>query len=354
MARDNMQDISFERFNPFRRPDWRYERVLQLVDRYPTPGRSSRRDDEFVRLARTFVLNYRNGSTETRNRLQYKNPGLFFAHMIYEQADDDFEVAYMIEARLLARQTSLRIAEEAHTLPDAIDWYERLFFNIRDRIRSHDWVLKHVLMPSIKRSQDRVILGMAESRFVRIPLAEPFWDASLKFFAYFGGAHLVDFMLSGFQRGMEARSQEDVGEWLNNYVDQATKRRTGMAIGQLEVNKYNVMELMQIHLRLVEIQKASAREGGAETTFERNIETFLADIPWTVGDQGAEGFADTEVGPLDMGAAELRADELLLLSSGTKDDKITQEVESLVMPDPPAPSKRDGQEDQDGNPQQGT
>jgi hypothetical protein len=345
-----MQDISFERFNPFRRPDWRYERVLQLVDRHPTPGRSRRSDDEYVRQARAFILSYRNGSEEKRRRLQYSNPGLFFAHLIHEQAEDDFEVAYMIEARLLARQETMQIAEEAHTLPDAIDWYERLFFNIRDRIRSHDWILKHVLMPSIKRSQDQVMMTQAESsRFIRVPLAEPFWDASLKFFAYFGGAHLVDFMLSGFQRGVAANSQDDVGEWLNNYIDQATKRRTGMAIGHLEVNKYNVLELMQIHLRLVEIQKAAAREGGAETTFERNVETFLSDIPWTVGDQGAEGFAGTDVGPLDEGAGELRADELLMMSSGESDDKIAQEVASIVMPALPEPA---GQEDHDGNPQQ--
>ena len=345
-----MPDISFERFNPFRQPNWRYERVLQLVDRHPTPGRSSRRDDEFVRQARTFVLSYRNSTREARHRLQYKHPGLFFAHLIHEQAEEDFETAFTIEARILSGQDNATIAEQIHTLPDAIDWYERLFFNVRDRLISHDWILKHVLLPSVKRCQERVAAGQGESRFVRSPLSEPFWDSSLKFFAYFGGKHIIDFMISGYQRGNFARSQDDVGEWLNNTIDQGTKRRTAMAIGHLEVNKYNVLELLQVHISLVAIQTAAAKDGGATNDFERNVEQLLADIPWSVGDEGEENFAGTQVVLMDQGAGELRADELLKLSSGADDvkmAKVVQEVGAITMPDPPKPV---GQEDQDEDP----
>jgi len=348
-----MQHIGFNKFHPFREPDWRYKRVLQMVDTLGNPGRSTKHDDDWVRGLRNFILRYRNGTREARRRLSYENHDLYFAWTIHERADDDFETAFMIEARLLAQQSSEDIAKECHTLPGAIDWYEALFFNVRDRIHAHDWILKHVLMKAISQSAERLKEeGGAEARFTRAPLSEPFWDSSLKFMGYFGGPIMIDFMLTGYRRGVHANSMDDVSNWLTDYVAHQVHRRTGMAVGHFEVNKYNVLELVGHHTQLVQLQKALADQGGAQNTFEKNVEQFLSDIPWSVGKDGATNFQGTPVAEFDGGAAELRDDELLLLSSGESADTISKEVASMSLP-AAKPMEKRGQEDQDADPQQG-
>jgi hypothetical protein len=326
-----MQEISTSKFHPFREPDWRYKRVLQMVDSLDNPGRSTNRDDIWVRGLRNFILRYRNGNERARQRLEFSNPGLYFAYVIQERADDDYEVAFMIEARLLAQQTSEEIARESHTLPEAIDWYEALFFNVRDRIHSHDWVMKHVLMKAMLQGAARM-KNDSDSKFSRDPLAEPHWDASLKFMGYFGGPVMIDFMLSGYRRGVHANSQDDISDWLVDNIAHHVHRRTAMAVPHFEVNKFNVMELLGHHMQLVALQKAAADAGGAQTTFEKNIEQFLTDIPWTVGKEGKKSFEGTPVAQHDDQAAELRDDELLLMSSGEKNPKLSKELMSMKLP----------------------
>jgi hypothetical protein len=216
--------IDFERYNPFRRPDWRFERVLRMVDRHPSPGRSTKRDDEWVKGLRQFILRYRSASEAKRERLCYENPGLYFAWLIHERSEDEPEIAFMIEARILANQSGREICIESDTIPEAIDWYEHLFFDVRTRLRAHDWVMKHVLVPSVTRAQENK--HDEGVRFPRQPLSEPFYDSTLKFFGYFGGPVLIDFMLAGFRRGVIARSSEDVSAWLDQYTSAAAKRRS--------------------------------------------------------------------------------------------------------------------------------
>jgi hypothetical protein len=351
-----MQDIVFSKYHPFRRPDWRYERVLQMVDRFPSPGRSTSRDDIWVKGLRNFILQYRSGKPGARARLEYANPGLYFAWIIHEQAEEDYETAFMIESRILADQPDEEIAKEAHTLPEAIAWYEALFFNVRDRLESHDWVLKHVLMPSVLRCRDQFKKEQGAgdegtgNKFIRDPLAEPFWDSSLKFMGYFGGKFIIDFMLTGYARGVKAQARDQTWKWVSNYFQGQGSRRAAMGIGHFEVNKYNVMELFQVHMRLVELQHQASKEGGAETTFEKNVEAFMSDIPWSVGMDGAKAVEGTPMAALDEGAAEMRDDELLLLSAGENIARI-DEIATLTLP-APVKATKPGQEDQNANPQQ--
>lgn len=333
-----MESINFERYNPFRRPDWRFERVLKMVDRHPTPGRSTKKDDEYVRGLRNFILRYRQYTEEQRERLCYENPGLYFAWLIHDRASDDqdWEMAFMVQSRILARQTDMEIAIEVDTIPETIRWYEHLFFDVRSRLRARDWITKHVLVPAIVQSQENA--HDPDVRFPRMPLAEPFYDATLKFFAYFGGSVILDFMVTGFKHGMMARSQEDIEDWLTEYVTQAMFRRTAMAVTQLEVNKYNVMELIALHTRLVEIKKQADLEGTTRNELERNIEGLLADMPWGVGAEGAANFDGSIVQELDEHAAELRDHELMLHASDRKllesDTTKLGEIKAITMPAP--------------------
>ena len=105
------------------------------------------------RKARSFMLKWRKGEG-AREQLLIEDPGLYYAYMIYDNIHTDPEVRFMLEARLLSGQPADEIANALKTLPDAVKWYERLFFNVRPFLSHHDWIVKHVLLPSADRFLD--------------------------------------------------------------------------------------------------------------------------------------------------------------------------------------------------------
>lgn len=318
----------FQRFNVFRRPEWRFERVLKMCDRYPSPGRSTSRDDAFVKTARNFVLRWRARDEEERMELWEETPGLFYAYQIYERAEEHPEPSLFLQARLLARQDHQEIAECLSTMPDTVEWYEKLFFNVTDRLDNRDWVTKHVLLPAILRQHgvspvldndsddDSDENDDIDLPFTSKPVAKPFLDASLKLFAYFGGKHLVDVMITGFQSGKPLNSQEDMAGWFDSHWKMAIRRRSHQASLNFEINKFNVMELFAIHTRLMEIEKSEESQDQQRSTVERHVKALIDEIPWAVGDDGRKMLEGSKLGLIDEGAAELRDGELLQIASG--------------------------------------
>lgn len=253
----------FEKYNLFRKPDWRIERVLHMLDRYPSPGRCTWRDDEFVKKARKFVSGWRACADleERRAKLFQDNKGLFFAYQLYENAEEEPEQLYYMQARLLARQTPQEIAAAIGTHPETVEWYERIFFNICDRLDNRDWVTKHVLMPAFTKNQIGVSKSTLDDEpvkpFTDSTVAKPFMDATLKLFAYFGGKYVVDSLIAGFESGKACNSQEDLTKWFDANWAMTVRRRSHQASMQFEINKYNVMELFAVHAQIIQIEKSA-------------------------------------------------------------------------------------------------
>lgn len=332
----------FQRYNVFRRPDWRWQRVLQMCDRQPSPGRCSRRDDAWVKGARNFLLRWRGARYERlRTELFAELPGLWYAYEIYERASEEPEPQAYLEARLLARQSDKEIAHALCTMPEAIQWYEALFFNVADRLENRDWITKQVLMPAILRNHG---LGApptgSSSIFSGGVIAKPFLDATLKLFAYFGGTHLVDIMITGFQSGKPLASPDDLGNWFDANWASAIRRRSHQASLTFEVNKFNVMELFAIHTKIMEIEKSDDSQEKQRTTIERHIRAMITDLPWAVGDAGESRFAGTEVGKFDAMAAELRDDELLNVAVGDVPGGLEAEMAPMQLPPPRRKTKK--------------
>ena len=113
----------FERFNLFRKPEWRFDRVRSLLEGQPTPKRCTSRDDSYVKTARNFLLRWKNKEDDgSRRQLFYENPGLYYAFDLYERSTEDPTYPFIIQARLLAGMTSEEIAEVMPTTSETIDW----------------------------------------------------------------------------------------------------------------------------------------------------------------------------------------------------------------------------------------
>src|SRR5688572_28968284 len=110
----------YQRYNFFRTPEWRWERVLALADRPGNvPGRCTKRDDPIVREAKQFYCKRVHGDPQTLDKLLVENPGLFYAYDYHERLQDDPDAAMYIQARLLARQTPEQIGDILGILPAA-------------------------------------------------------------------------------------------------------------------------------------------------------------------------------------------------------------------------------------------
>ena len=321
----------FIRHDPRRSPRWRYERAQSLVDgtviegvRVPTrPVRN--RDDHHITAAWAFIQQWelvsRSGHNqrnlrEARLPLHVDNPGLFFAYDLFTAADGD-RTRCELEARLLARQTDEQIAEELGTLPEVIDWYEQLFFNVRDRLHNRGYITNRVLMPGVTTNWDQLNL-----------------DLSSKFFGYFAGPYVLDAVLHCFDHGQQLPGPGDsLDDFYDNHFSSQFKRRTAEAVNVFELNKYNVVELFAVHTKLIELKRRAQEGESSFTTVEASVGLVLESINFAAGDGRQNALEQSPLKPYYGHAAELRADEMMRITAGEVPDDVVL-LPSLKMPPP--------------------
>ena len=299
--------------DPFLRPYWRHERVVRMLGSVP-PARCRRYDDIWIQEYKKFLFAWRRG-VEHRERLLYENPGLYYAYNLYDRMHIEPDMALMIEARLLAGSTPEMIANECKTIPETIEWYERLFFNVLDFLPHHDWILKNVLLPASDRFVDPPIDAVTSLRNPT-EIVRPYLDMTLKFFAYFGGPLVCDIMISGFRRNNQVQNPEDLTDYFNDHFASQLQRRSAQAAGQFEINKYNIMELFTTHTRLIEVQRSGKSPENRHNDFETNINEMLTAIPWTAGKASKTLYEGSMIGLYDDSAIELDSEETILTGVG--------------------------------------
>lgn len=318
--------------NPFLRPYWRHERVTSMLATVP-PERTKRYDDMYVQGYKKFLFQW-NKSENNRDRLMYENPGLFFAYLLHDRIHAEPELRLMIEARLLAGTDHELIAHEAKTIPETVEWYEKLFFNVSPFLEHHDWILKHVLLPSSDRFVEDATEGNSdEEEFTPRPASEvvqPHLDMTLKFFAYYGGPLICDVMISGFRRDKRVTSYDEIPDYFNEQFASQIMRRSAQASGQFEINKYNVMELFATHSRLIEVQRSAESQEDRHNEFEKHINAMLSELPWTAGLDGTKLYDKSPIGSFDSGAAELNEEELMLFGAGKTPESVKEVAELTI------------------------
>lgn len=312
-----------------------------MVDQQPFPGRSSRKDDTYIKKLRNFMLRYRAGNKAAREKLAYENLALYFAYQIYERRDDvNYHTALHIESRILSRQSDAEIAAEVCTQPGVVHWYEKLFFHVRDRLNAHDWIVDQVLWPAFDRASYTITDTGGEAVVINRPIAEPHFDCTTKFFAYFGGPFLLDHMLTGFTRGATATSREDVSSWYENQYQNRIAQRATQAIQTFALTKFDVIKLFEIHNQLISIRKNANNKEDNKSFLTKAIMAMVGGMQWGVGREGAKLVKGTVIEKFDDGAAELRDEEMMLLGVGEHPSSV-EGVELLCLPEPGTREERE-------------
>jgi len=326
----------YEQYNPLRQPDWRHTKALDLVERAWSRRRETQRSyrryspafrtrDPHVLSAARFEYAVREAGHDSlaRERLFNRNPGGFYAYNLSQnEAGGDFgqRLRYVVEARLLAGEDDETIADALHTLPEGIDWYEKTYFNVRDRLDAKDWIIQHILHRA-------AMSGIA---------AQPY-DFTAKMFAYFGGSLALEGVMYQLELGNRMRQPDHFQAYFDRQVERSIRARTAVESLRLEVNRYNNMELLNVYCRLREVERQHYEGGGgAQSALETAVGELLQDLPWTVAggrrrdSRPLDGYANT--------AVELRANEEALVASGVA----LPHIEQLKVFTLPSPTSTDG------------
>lgn len=296
------------RTSPFRSPNWRSERAKDIASR-GKHSRCSKRDDKFIKEYRAFLVKYNRGGGENKlDNLFSSNPGLYYAHAIYLSHQSDEKLPLLVEARILSGQANEQIALMISTIPEAIEYYEKLFFSVRDRRESVDWVMSQIIIPSMA--------GVPES-FSGDPYnyseySNYYYSSTLKYFAYFGGPVVCDLMIYGTYAGGQPKSADDVEDYIESQFMLKIGRSGMIAAHEHTSGEHRVSDVFKTYSTIMAMRSQDKGSSTGEDSFEDNVMACLFSAEFNVGEYSGGDFRD-EVG---MGPIELRHGEVATPGSG--------------------------------------
>lgn len=303
----------YQKFNSRRPLNWRFQRITQLLEARPPKPADPRCDDQYIALGRRFMGKLLATSDPEEQQLLFpKNPGLFYAYELHQDVDQT--QAQFVQACILSGMSDEQAGRKCVELPSTIDWYEAMFFNVRDRLNSQYWIVKNCLGPAAERFLD-----------------DHGRQFTTKLFAYFCGPKMLDMQISGFSPFVDWRAMEDHEEVLDKHAAGTLRKRVACSLQTVEINRYNIVEMAALHVRLMEMAKAAKTGEEARTIIETNIAVMLDKLPWDVGKPDALGPAAAR--RYDGMCAELRASDMMALGVG-KDVDIQEEIRTLRIPEP--------------------
>jgi hypothetical protein len=256
--------------SPIRRPQWRLDRVMEMIRHRPRSLRPRRSDDHYIRAYHRILLELAavGEDKEHRDAIFREYPAVCQAHVLHYSAD--VESREILEARLLTTESFAEIAGRMATEPATIEYYEGIFFNVRDRLQHSGWISKVIRGPSIVgRGAEYTRSSSALRGYV------------LRLFAYHGGPLVLDAIVNGLVITTLPQRTEDLVGWFDDVLGQLVRSIAAAAASTLELNQKDMMQTVKLAVRA----SAAAAKGGTEsplTRYEKIMETVLASINWKI------------------------------------------------------------------------
>jgi hypothetical protein len=310
-----MLDLDAHPDNPFRTPQWRWERAGTVLE--GGPALSRKRDDAATGRAVRFRRHLQGASSPADFALLCEaDAGLYWAHRLWSRRDDDLGrmAAHAIEARTLALQEPAAIARRLRIPAEAVVAYEEIFFDCRQAAadRCDDWILFNVL-------------GQAVYRGLRAREYDLLW----KLYGYHYGEHVLDALI---RMAIEPARPDDPAGVQAAFADDTKgvlRIRATVAARTLTINDFTALPLLEHYRGWVEMERQGELSGGAQAGIMNNIHVMMTSLPFSVGKKD-----DSRVPGLpayDEAAAELRGDELLVLAAGGEAPTLAR-MEALAFP----------------------
>jgi hypothetical protein len=245
--------------NPLRRPQWRAERVWQLLEHCPAPLRPRAYDDHCVRAYYRLLVSLQaaGSSAQRRQRAIEQRAPFYRAHTLY--FEPDHELRDILAAWLLTDEPLAKIANRFATDEQTVEYFEALFFNVRDRLSARAWIGK-------------VIRGWPEvtSTNSRRDVAENQRRAWYRWVGFHGGALVLDATVAALAPGLMRQRTENAAAIFDEALLQFVRTRSAEAAALVDVRDINPLRLIKMAMR----QRQSARStvGSKSQTTEQSGE----------------------------------------------------------------------------------
>jgi hypothetical protein len=300
--------------SPRRSPNWRWLRAVEIDGGGP---RASRAGDgeagfEWIRRASRLKRHFERSNNNPNNlrALLIRDPAMFWAHSIWLEEREP--TRWGIEARVLANETDAEIAEKLGTRPEIVSAYINVFFDVREKLNHPDYVINVILAGAVTRG-----------------LQERHYDLLWKLMGYHGGPHVLDAAINKFVALGKPATKDDVSGFLQDFAINSMKYKSAIAALTVQINTHTQLPLIDSFVKYVEIERTTENATKAHATIVENIGAMLSALPFKVGTK-----LDSEplkMLPFDKGAAELKQEELMVLSNGgVLQDQ--SEIENLRFP----------------------
>jgi hypothetical protein len=201
---------------------------------------------------------------QCRNAEMLRRPQVAQAHFLHYA--EDIEQRQILEARLLTEETFAEIAARLGVDPMVVEYYEQIFFNIRDRLKNSDWIRKVILGPPAARVAGSDGVMTVEQR-----------GYVYRLFAYCGGPLVLDTIIAGIGSNPPPQSREAVGDWMDESLKIIVRSKTTIAARLLAVDGQNCMQLLKLALRQTAKTATSSRKAG-QADFESQAEAIIAAV----------------------------------------------------------------------------
>jgi len=239
--------MDFTEANPAHPADWRWQRAVVRVE--TKSRRQLRADDEWVRRATRYLRKLRKGF----DRAVRLDPDLAAAQQLAGRHSLN---RCEIEARILARQPANEVAAKCRLATCAIEVYEKLFFDVRDRLDTPSWITHQVLGPKTWQPLERDDI-------------EWVW----KGLGYQYGAEVLDELTTAVPQNDLLQWGLDAYELPHSTLDNGLKflisaRRLPFVE---EMSRSERRSLARLHQRLIEVD-------GPESVFELNLKPDWSDL----------------------------------------------------------------------------
>ena len=221
-------------------------------------------------------------------------------------------VRYEIEARLLANEDVCTVAESTQIDAEVIEAYEKLFFNVCDKLNSSTYILHVAIGDAVQR-------GMTDRDYHIL------W----KLYAFVRGSKMLEFLMYTFTDMDKATNAHQVDTMLAADYRSNMRRKAALSARMMGVNNFTQDRLIELQTKIVEIEKA-AGDDSAPDEIAQSIQTMFSKLPFLTG-EGCLRSGDKRMVALSKTSGDLRADELLRLSMGETLD--TNTIDDFKIPE---------------------
>ena len=280
---------------PNRSPQWRAERVEQILHQQGRRWHADHDDETTIHAARfkaaLLTLEAQELTSFELQRVLYHR----FRAVTLAYAISASDVRIVVEARILARQTNEEIISGTGGTPEVIELYEQLFFNVRDRLMNKDYI-------------HTVVIGQT----AQSGLEQLTYEQKMKLVAYQGGAALLEQFLHG---SPVLPSDDDTGAYLDHAIQNNLRIQAFLTTRAMQPSKFDVRDVINTNLSYIQSNQRESASNQQSEWIGEFVNIVRKRTPIPRGSAADAIPADSPLRNYSVGFVELRAAEQLRAAS---------------------------------------